>query len=176
VDPDGWFSIVDINRDGLLSRDEVREVLRAQVDVDPVLIDEILPALFRQADSDQDGLITREELMRPESGLLAYVRDNMPRRPVAPPPPPDLSRDKAGWFRFFDADGTGTLSKDEVLRALTQTLGLCEEAGKVAELRSTLDNIWTVFDTDGSGAVDGAEFIARDGLADTLAATLGARR
>jgi hypothetical protein len=45
---------------------------------------------------------------------------------------------------------------------------------QVAEMRGTVQAIWPIFDTDGSGSIERGEFLRpNEGLADTILATLG---
>jgi hypothetical protein len=45
---------------------------------------------------------------------------------------------------------------------------------QVTEMRSTVQAIWSIFDTDGSGSIERGEFLRpNEGLADTILATLG---
>lgn len=37
-------------------------------------------------------------------------------------PIPDISTDRLGWFRYFDDDDSGTLDKDETVRAILKTM------------------------------------------------------
>ena len=39
-------------------------------------------------------------------------------------------------------------------------------------MRGTIDAIWPVFDPDGSNSIDKAEFLAAEGLANTIIATV----
>jgi hypothetical protein len=60
-----------------------------------------------------------------------------------------------------------------VTRALLKTLNVRHEQAMVTSMRSTVDVIWGIFDADGSGAIERAEFLRPgDGLADTILATL----
>ena len=61
------------------------------------------------------------------------------------------------------------------MRALVKTLRLSTDAASVQQMRSTIDAIWGIFDTDGSGTTERREFLQADGLADTIVATLGQR-
>ena len=72
-------------------------------------------------------------------------------------------------------DGNGVLDREEVVRALVKTLRLSTDAASVQQMRSTIDAIWGIFDTDGSGTTERREFLQADGLADTIVATLGQR-
>ncbi len=71
TDPAGWFRAVDIDGDGRLSQDEVREVLKAQLSVDWRKLEDQLPALWDQWDRDGDGSIDQQEMIR----LARYMRD-----------------------------------------------------------------------------------------------------
>ena len=86
---------------------------------------------------------------------------------------PCSARDKAAWFDFWDEDRSGELDKEEVVRALLKTFGLTSDQSQVASMRSTVHAIWPIFDADGSGSIDRAEFVQPDGLADTVLATAG---
>ena len=64
-----------------------------------------------------------------------------------------------------------------MVRALLKTLQLTSDPARVAQMRSTIDAIWCLFDEDGSGTVDRQEFLkAGEGLADTIIATIGEQR
>lgn len=76
------------------------------------------------------------------------------------------------WFRFWDYDGSGDLTKNEVRRALSKTFGLTGNVEKIGAMGETLNAVWSIFDTDSSGAIDRAEFSQPGGLGKTLAASL----
>jgi len=111
-------------------------------------------------------------------------------------PIPDMARDKLGWYNYWDEDNSGSLEKEEVVRALAKTLGLPHAAraldshepsrnllgipvglstspARVQQMRSTVDAIWAVFDADGSQSIERDEFLRPgEGLADTIVATM----
>ena len=101
---------------------------------------------------------------------------------------------------YFDEDHSGTLEKGEVIRALIKTFRLSSDlskvsspcpphtaqsslpdlpnsshcvsvCGQVEEMRQVVAAVWPMFDPDGSESIDRAEFLDRDGLADTVIAT-----
>ena len=112
------------------------------------------------------------ELLAPQ-GLVAYVRTAFERR-GGPGAIPDIRSDKEGWYRYWDEDNSGTLEKEEVVRALLKTLGLTSDQPRVQQMRATIDAIWPIFDTDGNNSIDREEFLApNEGLADTIIATVG---
>lgn len=98
--------------------------------------------------------------------MLPYLQSKYPHNPR--PPPPDISKDKLGWFTYWDEDRSGQLDKSEVARALIKTLRLLNIDRSA--LTATIDDIWPIFDTDGSGQISMQEFCATDGLADTICA------
>ena len=102
-------------------------------------------------------------------GLLAYARSRRGGTRDGEPPP--LSQPDQ-WFSFWDYDGSGDLTKNELRRALSKTFGLTGDVAKIGAMGETLDACWGVFDTDGSGAIDRAEFSQPGGLGETLAASL----
>lgn len=178
TDPDGWFAICDINRDGKLSRKEALECLKAQYAVDVGLLDQAVADeshwMWQQWDSDRSGFIERHELLAKPNGLVASIQQLFPASPRGIIP--DMRSDKAAWYDFFDADRSGSLEQEEVVRALIKTLGLSQDQPKVREMRETVQMIWPIFDHDGSGSIERGEYLKpNDGLADTILATLGVR-
>ena len=82
-------------------------------------------------------------------------------------------RDKEAWYAYWDEDGSGSLEKEEVVRALLKTLKITADQARVQQMRSTVDAIWPIFDSDGSGSIERDEFLLPgDGLADMILATL----
>lgn len=175
ADPRGWFRAVDMDGDGKLSQNEVKEVLKALLPIDWRRLEEALPALWTEWDRDGSGTIEQDELF----GLVQYVRQQLPRR--AEPVAPDIQRDRAAWFAHFDEDASGALDKGELTRALIKTFRLssgrttpgsrARDLRKVEEMRQVIEAVWPIFDTDGSMSIETAEFVARDGLADTIIAS-----
>jgi len=173
TDPEGWFRAVDIDGDGRLSTLEVVECLKAQLPVDNAGLDAAAADpnhwMWQQWDSDRSGFIERSELLQP-NGLAAYVRSAFAKPEQRGPP--DI-RDKEAWYSFWDEDGSGSLEKEEVVRALLKTLKLTHDPKQVQMMRGTIDAIWGVFDDDGSGSIEKGEFLRPgDGLADTIIATV----
>jgi Ca2+-binding EF-hand superfamily protein len=169
-DSQAWFKFVDADGSGTLDYVEMTEALLT-----------CLPCDWRKIETEMDSLFTRwskggkislQDFSKPD-GALAYIRTNF--RPTGPrPEAPDIRTNRAEWFRYWDVvdgNGNGKLEKGEICRALIKTLHLKSQQQK-ASIADTLDNIWCLFDHDGSGEVDQAEFIAPEGLAETLSAEL----
>ena len=77
-----------------------------------------------------------------------------------------------GWFAWVDEDGSGELSQGEVVRGLVKSFNLSRDLAKNEELKTTVANVWCMFDEDGSGEIDREEFTKPgDGLADSIIAS-----
>lgn len=163
-----WFRTVDADNNGSLSKAELCEALHAQFPLS--LTDSSWNSLWNRFDKDKSGDLSLSEITEPGTGVLAYVLYHFMAASTAPPP--SLVQDKRAWFVYFDEDGGGTMCKNEVARAIIKTFGLSSSNTKVAETVEMLDNIWFIFDTDGSGDIDIDEFCAGNGLGDTIIASL----
>ena len=176
TDPDGWFKACDVDGDGRLSRAEAIECIKAQFPLDVAALDSAVSDgnhwLWEQWDIDRSGWLERDELLAP-TGLVNSVSQMFATERARAAAAPDMRRDKAAWFDFWDEDRSGELDKEEVVRALLKTFGLTSDQSQVASMRSTVHAIWPIFDADGSGSIDRAEFVQPDGLADTVLATAG---
>lgn len=79
------------------------------------------------------------------AAVLPVTSPRRPRRPL-PPVRPEVR----AAFERYDADGSGTLTKDEAMRlVLGLNLGVSE---------AYIDGVWTVYDVDGNGVLDVDEF------------------
>ncbi len=154
-DPDGWFGTVDVDGDGQLSLAEVVEALKAMLPVDPYAFDRAAaqPGWWQQYDRDGSGFIERHELPK----LVEYVQKQVAARRTSETLIPNIRADRNAWFGYWDEDDSGTLDKEEVVRALLKTLQLTSDPARVAQMRSTVDAIWCLFDEDGNGTVDREE-------------------
>lgn len=175
-DPEGWFKAVDVDGSGSLSRSEAIEALKAQFAVDVAALDTAVTDenhwMWQQWDLDRSGFIEKEEMLAP-TGLVSSVRQMFAAQPTNRGDGiPDVRRDKGAWYDYWDEDKSGYLEQDEVVRALLKTLKLSDSPSRVQEMRSTVTAVWPIFDPDGSGSIDRAEFLQADGLADTILATL----
>jgi Ca2+-binding EF-hand superfamily protein len=163
-----WFAYFDRDGDGKLTYDEILDGLRAQVSLDWSRIDVEMDTLWTKWDPNRDHSISREEFLRPDDGLLAYLMKNFGQTPRAPPP--ELRRGRRAWFNYWDEDHSGCLSKDEVARALVKTFKIYDV--RPATVLECVENIWPLFDLDGSGSIDIEEFCTEDNLADTILAQI----
>ena len=68
------------------------------------------------------------------------------------------------------------LEKDELVRALIKTFRMSYGPILAREIADALDAVWPFFDTDGSGSIEMDEFVSRDGLCDTILASMSQQR
>merc|ERR1712232_219775 len=168
ADAKAWFKVVDFDNDGGLNQVELLEVLKATVETDVARLERDMPTMFPTFDPNGDGKIEYGEMMGPH-GLFYHVRRMYRKSRPTQKFIPDIKVDKEAWFRYWDEDGSGTLDREEILRSLVKTFNLSANLEQLQALRGVLDALWYLFDPNGSGDIDMAEFCKREtGLADTL--------
>ncbi len=165
--PRAWFDHLDEDKNGELMYEEILDGLKAQLVLDWRTIEAEMDRNWHRWDRDGNGGISFEEFIDPDGGVLQFLQEHFPAQPR--PPPPNLTqKNKMPWFDYWDEDNSGALGKTEVVRALIKTFNLYDM--DTDHLRDMVDEIWPIFDTDDSGEINRAEFIARDNLADTIIA------
>jgi Ca2+-binding EF-hand superfamily protein len=174
-EPKKWFEIVDFDGNKSLSQTEVIEVFKALLPIDYRRLEREVETFWPRWDQNRSGELDFKEICDPQNGLLVYVRNTFKNGSGSSSKIPTLTpTTKREWFAFFDEDSSGSLSQDEVTRALIKTFlpGASQNLEKLREMRSSVMAVWSLFDLDGSGEIDIHEFCARDGLADTIIASL----
>jgi hypothetical protein len=151
-----------------LDKAQVLTVIRAQIPVDWRKIAVDLGGLWARWDPDCLGALGKEQLAG-EGGLLEFVSKKYPPRLREYKHMPHVT-DKRAWFKFWDEDDSGTLEKDEVVRALIKTFGIKDDVAHIQDVRGMVESIWCVFDLDDSGGIDLTEFLLEDGLGDSIMA------
>eukprot|EP00252_Welwitschia_mirabilis_P003084 TRINITY_DN1315_c0_g1_i2.p1 TRINITY_DN1315_c0_g1~~TRINITY_DN1315_c0_g1_i2.p1 ORF type:complete len:213 (+),score=7.18 TRINITY_DN1315_c0_g1_i2:434-1072(+) len=129
------FRKFDANKDGKVSRDEIRKVMAA---LGQETSDSTLDKLMKETDTDGDGLIDFEEFLKGTGsrGSSANSRHTM--------------KDVEGAFNLYDLDKNGSISADELHRVFAN-LG---EPASVEECRKMIRGA----DTNLDGSVDLSEF------------------
>jgi len=167
--PRAWFQVVDMDGDGSLSCEEVGDVLKATLPVDYRKLQRMLPALC--AKWSTGGCIGYEEMMGPD-GLFCYARDTLGGSREAGDVP-DIRKFPDAWFHYWDEDESGTLSREQVVRAIVKTFKLKTTLRQIRTVRSMLMVLWPEFDPDLGGCIDKAEFCRpHDGLAQMIIVNL----
>merc|ERR1712232_750141 len=130
------FERLDTNGDGILSAHELQQGLRSSgIETEPLLL------VLKELDTDGSGSIEYTEFV---AAMYEFQR-NM--------------QDAAVWnvFRIFDEDGSGKVTKSEILKLLQPEGELktsLETSFPDAQLRELLDDL----DKDGDGEIDIEEF------------------
>tara|TARA_A100001234_G_scaffold92295_1_gene81311 strand:- start:172 stop:696 length:525 start_codon:yes stop_codon:yes gene_type:complete len=157
-----------VEEKGELGEEHVLAVIRAQIPVDWKRLARDLHGLMPRWDKDGRGALTKDALVG-EKGLLEYVSATYPARLRCYKHVPHVT-EKREWFKFWDEDDSGTLEKDEVVRALIKSFNIQDDVAHIQDVRSVVENIWCVFDTSNSGGIDLTEFLIKDGLGDSIMA------
>ena len=163
-----WFRMADWDSTGSLTKENIRDVLKATCDVDERKLKSLVDREWAGW-AGVSGGVTEEELPK----VLSFIRANVPRKAVKGECP-HITTHKQGWFEYWDEDNSGELDKDEVARALIKTFERGTHGGRVRDIQHGVDSVWCLFDNTGSNTVTKREFLARDGLADTIIAFLQA--
>ena len=176
--PSSWFQIVDFDDNGSLSKDEVIQILRAQLPIDERKLGDLLEVHWSRWDVDGNGSVDMMEMIHPHNGLLAFVKRNREKLIKARKgAPPDLMTDPESWFDYWDEDNSLSLDLDEVVRAIIKTFELSADESASGRLHRVITAIWPVFDHDGSGAIDKEEFmLPKIGLGAALIASLAQQK
>lgn len=171
-----WFTAVDVNGDGRLSKAEVLTVLKAQYRLDWRALETHIDELWQTWDQDNSGDLAFHELTAPK-GLVEYVTGAHIVGKFAPPPervstPPPALHDTVAWFQYWDEDHNGSLDRQEVHRALCKTFSLSGDLVGAQTMGETLEVAWPLFDADGNGDINFEEFTMPGGLGESLAISL----
>jgi len=161
ANPMGWFDQVDFDGNKKLSKAEVQEVLKATCPVDYRALDAQFDSLWLQWDKKGEGELAFYDV----EPILSFVIGQM--KPVEAPRAPPVS-DKEAFFRFFDEDNSGYLDKDEVVRGMIKAYDLSVNLKAIQVLRESIEVLWVICDTDGSGFIELDEFCVDGGMADQL--------
>ncbi|KAL6724384.1 hypothetical protein Aduo_019278 [Ancylostoma duodenale] len=127
------FDLLDIDKDGRLSRNEIAALLRT-VKVEPTRVE--LDFIFKEMDADQSGKICKEEFVR-------YMR--------CPPVHRTTLKELETQFHNFDSDGDGSITEEEMARVLRETTDLNDA--------QVIHEMFTATDTNNDGRISFVEFV-----------------
>jgi len=173
-DPRDWFAVCDVDFGGELDAYEVVEALGCVLPVSRHKLEKNVKAHWHEWDPDGDGTITLPEFIMPIRGLKDWVLCHLGMLTAEPAPNaatvPSIDRNPREWFHYWDRDGSGTLEKDEVVRALIRTF--CRDENGHAHLPSAHDmreiagSLWTAQGYNAFDVVSFEEFVRPFGLMD----------
>lgn len=125
------FKALDTNGDGKLSKEEIHNGYEEHFG--KLLNEDELDQLFRDVDTDKSGFIDYSEF------IVATMSSKK-----------NLSEEKlTAAFKLFDADGNGTISKEELLQVLSTT-------GQISG--DTIEDILKQADENNDGEIEFSEF------------------
>jgi Ca2+-binding EF-hand superfamily protein len=167
-----FFDDIDLDGNGKLSFEEITDGLKATLPLDFRNIECDVDKFWQKWDGDRNGHICEKEFLDTSNGPMIYINQSFKLRELRTNPPPLNRSNKELWFKYWDEDNSSSLDKGEVIRALVKTFKFQHRDDIASQIRLTLDNVWFIFDLDGSGHIEMSEFVRSDGLADTIIATI----
>ncbi|KAG7672229.1 hypothetical protein Ndes2526B_g06781 [Nannochloris sp. 'desiccata'] len=148
------FNSFDLDGDGSITYEEFRQGLRASASGGGALSDAEIQKVMQDADVDGSGAIDYNEFLASTVDLRLLQREDLLRK----------------MFLELDADGSGTLTVEEIETALSQTsLGGGIDHADVLELVKRADS-------NGDGVIDFDEFVAEWRKEGALGAAHAAQR
>jgi Ca2+-binding EF-hand superfamily protein len=147
VDLENLFDRMDINKNGSLSRNELRAgLIDAGYEAEDVV--KRLPLLFKSMDRNEDGRISKYEF------ILHFDSHDKLLSPVYERGTLDNAVNMGRLFDRVDTDKNGLLSRNELHDALMQ------EGYEFEDIVQRLPRLFSTMDNDGDGKITKAEFVS----------------
>lgn len=128
---DTVFSMLDVNKDGMVSTDEIMHVLREEMPTEEAEM--YSEMIMENADSDKNGYIDYTEFLRATvKNKRVCTKENL-----------------LNAFNYFDSNGNGTIEFDELSSALTDGATISQ---------SLLNDLMNEVDRNKDGKIDLDEF------------------
>lgn len=147
VDLGDLFDRLDSNKNGLLSRNELKAGLIAE-GYDPEDVLDRMPLLFNAMDKDGDGEITKDEF------IIYFDSHDKLLSPIYKEGVLDNAANMGRLFERLDVDKNGLLSRAELRE------GLLQEGYQEEDLVNRLPRLFSSMDKDGDGEITKEEFIS----------------
>jgi len=172
--PRDWFAVCDVDFGGELDAYEVVEALGCVLPVNRHKLEKNVKAHWHEWDPDGDGTITLEEFIKPGGGLKDWLMKHMGMLKAdatgKPDTVPSIDRNPREWFHYWDRDGSATLEKDEVVRALIRTFCRTENGdphlAAAHDMREVASSLWQSLGYSPFDTVGFEEFMRPYGLMD----------
>ena len=177
-DTRGFFDMLDVNGDKSLSKVEVINGLKACLEIPASVIEFVCDTAWSQWDKDASGTICFEEMTDHHKGLIGFLRRKKEEVGAAKQGKeiiPCIRTRPEEWFAHWDHDGSLTLDKAEVKRAVIKTLGsISRNPINAVDVADYLDWTWdaAMDSTPGDGHITFLEFMAANGLHAQISANL----
>jgi hypothetical protein len=142
-DPEAWYSALDFSGCGNVSRSDILGALHATLHVRSRWLDQIV--------CNQENLGDTVSLKECQALLKRIERDQGSAQAKAHDKKiPDHIQHKHAWFDYWDTDGAGLLTQEEVTRALLKTL----HSKDALSVHDAIAKAWKEVDQFDSGLVD----------------------
>jgi hypothetical protein len=128
-------------------------------------------------DPDGDGTITEKEFLAPRRGLRDFLVNNFDLIKsdsirIRPEEIPVLDSNPRAWFEYWDYDQSGSLERDEVIRAIVRSFCLTTWGepmiARAAEMRSVAMYMWQTMGYSDFDSITFEEFNKPYGLGDQV--------
>lgn len=179
--PGEWFKIMDIDRNGLLDSNEFVHAIVAEFPINRNKVERLLPTLLKKHGTSMGKGLTFQQLFGPKGAWWRFHEDcsvlaNVVRQAndvefgrMQKIDCPDIRINKASWFKFWDAEGTQVLSKEDLVRAFVKSF---DSSGKSYErrirIRSVVADAWPKIVKENVDAVTLVQFVRPNGLGDRI--------
>mmetsp|Transcript_133806 Transcript_133806/g.303501 ORF Transcript_133806/g.303501 Transcript_133806/m.303501 type:complete len:411 (+) Transcript_133806:39-1271(+) len=172
-----WFTVVDADCSGNLTQEEIEAGMGAVLPMDRVKLRKAIDMNWADWDPDGDGTIDLNEFLRDGKGLREFIlrnlsalsKDNMVARPQDVP---QLDSHPLEWFEFWDQDGSGTLEKMEIIRAMIKSFCVNTNGEPLVkpahDMRKIAALIWHDMGYHEFDSLSFTEFHRPHGFADTI--------
>lgn len=166
-DPQRVFELLDLDQSGQLDQNEVTKGLEMMLPVRHSDMSSYVQRNWAQWDRDRNGVLCRQEFL---SVLQMAQRDfrvgsgadsisNTSSSPATQGALPDLLRQPAEFFQYWDTDRSGSLSHGELLRAFIHAFALTGNSTAIRDLQESIGALFVVFDDNNSGNFEFQEFL-----------------
>lgn len=175
--PRDWFATVDADFSGELSQLEIVEGLGATLPVTRKKLAKVINNNWHLWDPDGDDSISMNEFVMPDLGLrdwilahfqaiATYAEEKRKHRP------PQLDQSPIQWFAYWDADGSGTLDREELVRALIRTYSITPDGHPsllhAHDMRESALALWKSLGYTPFASITLDEFVKPYGLMDNF--------
>jgi hypothetical protein len=176
-EPRLWFQLCDLNLKGKMKAKDIVNGLVSCLDVDRVKIEAFMNDLWpwdkqEEASANEDTTMSMNFFCYELIPKLISQYSVLKKEAMAELVIPHIDRDPQAWFDFWDADSSGFLEKEEMIRAMIKTY--CTSANNISliiqakEMRVISETLWGEIYGDAKTNITFQEFSQPFGLAEQI--------